>query len=56
MNIALKEIVKEKIQKLLDANFIYPISKSQWASPLVIVPKKNGKWIICVIPLGQTPL
>jgi hypothetical protein len=48
MNPALKEIVKEELQKLLDAQFIYPISDSQWVSPLVIVPKKNGKWCICV--------
>jgi hypothetical protein len=28
--------------------FIYPISDSEWVSPLVIVPKKNGKWRVCV--------
>jgi hypothetical protein len=32
----------------MHANFIYPISDSKWVSPLVIVPKKNGKWRICV--------
>jgi hypothetical protein len=48
MNPALKDIVKEELQKLLQANLIYPISDSQWVSPLVIVPKKNGKWRICV--------
>ena len=48
MNPALKEIVKEELQKLLNANFIYPISDSQWVSPLVIVPKKNDKWRVCV--------
>jgi len=48
MNPALKNIVKEELQKLLDAGFIYPISDSEWVSPLVFVPKKNGKWIICV--------
>jgi hypothetical protein len=48
MNLTLKDIVKEELQKLLQANLIYPISDSQWVSPLVIVPKKNGKWIICV--------
>jgi hypothetical protein len=36
------------LQKLLQANLIYPISDSQWVSPLVIVPQKNGKWRICV--------
>ena len=29
-------------------NFIYPISDSQWVSPLVIVPKKDGKWRVCI--------
>lgn len=27
---------------------INPISNSEWVSPLVIVPKKNGKWRVCV--------
>jgi len=48
MNPNLREIVKEELQKLLKVNFIYPISDSQWVSPLVIVPKKNGKWRVCI--------
>eukprot|EP00253_Pinus_taeda_P017782 PITA_17782 len=48
MNPALKDIVREEVQKLLDAGFIYPISDSERVSPLVLVPKKNGKWRICV--------
>ena len=48
MNLALKDIVKEELQKLLNVNFIYPILDSKWVSPLVVVPKKNGKWHICV--------
>ena len=44
----LKEILKEELQKLLDVNFIYPISDIKWVSPLVVVPKKNGKWHIFV--------
>ena len=48
MNPALKDIVKEELQKLLNVNFIYPISDSKWVSPLVVVPKKNGKWKICI--------
>jgi hypothetical protein len=48
MNPALKDIVKGELQKLLDVNFIYPISNSKWVSSLVIVPKKNGKWHFCV--------
>jgi hypothetical protein len=48
MNPAVKDIVKEELQKLLDVNFIYPISDSKWVSPLVVVPKKENKWRICV--------
>jgi len=48
MNPMFWDIVREELQKLLRVNFIYPISNSQWVSPLVIVPKKNGKWRICV--------
>ena len=44
----MKEIVKEELQKLLQVGFIYPISDSQWVSPLVVVSKKNGKWRIFV--------
>jgi hypothetical protein len=40
MNLTLKDIVKEEIQKLLNVGFIYPISDSKWVSPLVVVPKK----------------
>ena len=48
MNHALKYIVKDKLQKLLDVGFVYSISDSKWVSPLVIVPKNNGKWRIYV--------
>lgn len=48
MNPNLKEIVKEELQKLLNVNFIYLISRSQWVSPLVIVLKKNGKWRVFI--------
>ena len=48
MNPNLRDIVKEEIQKLLEAWFIYLISDSEWVSPLVIVPKKNGKWKVYV--------
>jgi len=48
MNPTLKNIIKKELQKLLDVVFIYPILDSQWVSPLVMVPKKNGKWRICV--------
>jgi hypothetical protein len=48
MNPNLREILKEELQKLLNTGFIYPILDSEWVSPLVIVPKKNLKWRVCV--------
>lgn len=48
LNLHLKDIVKEELQNLLDVNFIYPILDSKWVSPLVVFPKKNEKWQICV--------
>jgi hypothetical protein len=48
MNPNLREILKEELQKFLNAGFIYPIFNSEWVSLLVIVPKKNGKWRVCV--------
>ena len=44
MNPHLRDIVKEEIQNLLEAGFIYPILDNKWVSPLMIVPKKNRKW------------
>ena len=41
MNPSLKDIVKEELQKLLDTGFSYPISDSEWVSPLVLVTNKN---------------
>ena len=40
--------IKEEINKLLEAEFIYKIEHTEWVSPIVIVPKKNGKLRVCV--------
>ncbi|CAM8886891.1 unnamed protein product [Rhodiola kirilowii] len=42
LNPIMMEIVQKEIQKLLDADAIYPISDSQWVSPIHVVPKKSG--------------
>ena len=54
LNPHLKEVVKAELQKLLDVSFIYPISDSKWVSPLVVVPKKNGKWS-CLLYTSPSP-
>ena len=35
-------MVKEEIDRLLEAGFIYPVYNSEWVSPIVVVPKKVG--------------
>jgi hypothetical protein len=48
MNSNYVQRVKEDLNKLLEAHFIFPIEITQWLSPLVIVPKTNSKLYICV--------
>ena len=40
--------IKEEIDNLLYIEFIYKIEHTEWVSPIVIVPKKNGKLRVCV--------
>jgi hypothetical protein len=40
--------VKEEIDKLLKAGFIYPVDRAEWLSSIMIVPKKNGKLRVCI--------
>ena len=35
-------MVKEDIDQLLEAGFIYPVVNLEWVSPIVVVPKKAG--------------
>ncbi|CAM8940532.1 unnamed protein product [Rhodiola kirilowii] len=42
LNPIIMEVVQKEIQKLLDADVIYPISDSRWVSPVHVVPKKTG--------------
>ncbi len=41
-------VVKKDIDKLLAIRFIEYVEEATWLSPIVIVPKKNGKLKICV--------
>ena len=40
--------IKEDIEKLKEAQFIYKIEHTDWVSPIVVVPKKNSKLRVCV--------
>ncbi|XP_044471331.1 uncharacterized protein LOC123200247 [Mangifera indica] len=42
LNPPMMEVVKKEIIKLLNAGMIYPISDSDWVSPVQVVPKKTG--------------
>ncbi|MCO5573173.1 hypothetical protein L7F22_026939 [Adiantum nelumboides] len=46
MNPKYAKIVQEKLKKLIECGFVYPIEHSECVSPIVIVPKKNGR--VCV--------
>ena len=39
--------LKEEVDKLLSAGFIYHVGTTKWVSPVVVAPKKDGKWRIC---------
>ncbi|MCO5566816.1 hypothetical protein L7F22_020497 [Adiantum nelumboides] len=39
--------IKEEIDKLKEAEFIYKIEHTDWVSPTVVVPKENGKLRVC---------
>jgi hypothetical protein len=42
LNLAMQEVVRGEVIKLLDASIIYPIFDSKWVSPIHVVPKKAG--------------
>jgi len=46
LNPNMKEVVRAEVIKLLDAGIIYPISDSEWVSPVQVVPKKGGMTVI----------
>jgi hypothetical protein len=54
MNLNYDEVVKQDLDKLLNVGFIAPMEEASWLLPIVVVPKKNGKFQICVdfLPLN----
>jgi hypothetical protein len=41
LNNAMREVVKKEVLKFLKDGVIYPISDSEWVSPVQVVPKKG---------------
>ena len=37
-----------EVNKLTSAGFIYPMEDLEWVSPVVVTPKKNNKWWVCI--------
>lgn len=46
MNPPMIDVVKKEIFKLLEVGVIYPISDSNWVSPVQVVPKKTGITVV----------
>ncbi|RDY01865.1 Retrovirus-related Pol polyprotein, partial [Mucuna pruriens] len=46
LNPTLLDVVKKEVTKLLAVGIIYPISDSQWVSPVQVVPKKSGMTVM----------
>jgi hypothetical protein len=42
----MREVVKKEVLKLLKAGVIYPVSNSEWVSPVQMVLKKAGMTIV----------
>ena len=46
LNNAMREVVKKEVLKLLEAGVIYPVSDSEWVSPVQVVPNKGGMTVV----------
>ena len=43
-----QRIIQDEVDKLLDVGFIRKVKYSEWLANMVVVPKKEGKWRVCV--------
>ncbi|MCO5560961.1 hypothetical protein L7F22_014581 [Adiantum nelumboides] len=48
LGVVQQEALLTEVNKLLKAGFIYLVTNSKWVSRVVVTPKKNGKWRVCV--------
>ncbi|KAL0423962.1 UNVERIFIED_CONTAM: Transposon Ty3-G Gag-Pol polyprotein [Sesamum radiatum] len=40
--------IKEEVEKLLRTDYIRPVQYPEWLANVVLVPKPNGKWRMCI--------
>ena len=43
-----QKVAQAEVQKLLDAGVIREVQYPEWLANVVVVPKKNGKWRMCI--------
>ena len=44
---SLRKQVEEELERLVAEGIIYPVESSEWATPVVVVPKTGGKIRLC---------
>ncbi|KAK4394061.1 Transposon Ty3-G Gag-Pol polyprotein [Sesamum angolense] len=42
------QAIKEEVDKMLQAGYIRPVQFPEWLANVVLVPKPNGKWLLCI--------
>ena len=43
-----QKVIKDEVDKLLEVGFIREVEYPNWLANVVVVPKKEGKWWVCV--------
>ena len=43
-----QKIIQDEIDKLLEAGFIREVEYPDWLANVVVVPKKEEKWWVCI--------
>ncbi|RVW97740.1 hypothetical protein CK203_028088 [Vitis vinifera] len=43
-----QNIIRDEVDKVLDAGFIKKVEYPEWLANVVVVPNKEGKWRVCV--------
>ncbi|RVW27944.1 Transposon Ty3-I Gag-Pol polyprotein [Vitis vinifera] len=43
-----QKVIRNEIDKLLESGFIREVAYPDWLANMVVVPKKEGKWWVCV--------